>query len=586
MHHPSLRRASGARSGSLARRSSWFLAQLLVIAVAALTPAFVSASPASSQPTAPSAGDELPSLPPGVVNDCPSGQIFYLWKYNDSATVGVDKGCATQNDVTRAQDPDLIATLLHVSCSDTISPDGVPTKSNLGDPARRVAAYVIQKDRKICGRGNPAEDPKTDVEIVKTASKVLVTSGEEITYTLKVRNVGTSTAHNVIVSDVIQDGATFVSASAGCTYNSTTRRVTCDAGDLPVPSSTPGGSCTGKAIYYKWEYNDSATVGIDEGCSTTNNVDRTINPNLVATLLHVSCSDTISPDGVPTKSILGDPARRVKAYFIRKSDGKTCGQGTFSNPEPKQFTIRVKVTKSHCNTGTVTMTEPDDDPSNNTSTVCIKVPGKGYLEICKSSANGITGIWSFVVEGKTYKVPAGACSSAIQVESGTVTVKEKWVAGYSMTGATTLPADRLISVDKPNRTIKVEVVAGGINKQTVLTVTNKAIPGTLKVCEVAGTGVAEGTLFTFTNSANSQTISVPAGPGPGGYCAVFGGTFSGTVTVTQTAKTGYPVSDIGVEPAERFISRNLASRTATVRIAGGVTEVTYTNVKNGSPYKG
>ncbi len=437
MLHPTQRRAGRARSESLVRRPHRFVAQLLVIAVAALAPAFISASPASAS------GDPLPSLPPGVVNDCPSGQIFFMWKYNDSATVGIDKGCATTNNVTRAIKPDLIANLLHVSCSDTISPDGVPTKSDLGDPARRVASYVIQKGDKICGMGNPAEDPKTDIEIVKTASKVTVTSGEEITYTLKVKNVGTTTAHNVLVSDVLPDGTTFVSASAGCTYNSTTRKVTCDAGDLPVPSSTPVNNC-GRLTYYKWEYNDSATVGIDEGCASGNDVYKTDHPGQVATYLHVSCSDTISPDGVPTKSDLGDPARRVKAYYISKDGGKkTCGQGTFSNPEPKQFTIRVTVTKSHCNTATVTMTEPDDDPSNNTSTVCVKVPGKGYLEICKSSANGITGIWAFVVEGKTYNVPAGACSSAIKVESGTVTVKEKWISGYSMVGASTVPSNRL-----------------------------------------------------------------------------------------------------------------------------------------------
>lgn len=577
MPHASRRRTSGAD------RLLRFLAQLLVIAVAALVPAFVSAPSATSAPTLPAAADGG-SLPPGVVNDCPSGQIFFLWKYNDSATVGVDKGCATSNDVTRSTHPGLIAALLHVSCSDKISPDGVPTKSDLGDPARRVVAYAIQKGDKVCSMGNPAEDPKTDIEIKKTASKVTVTSGEEITYTLKVRNVGNTTAHNVIVSDILPDGATFVSASAGCTYNSTTRRVTCDAGTLPV-ASAPTGSCTGKQTYYKWEYNDSATVGIDEGCSSTNDVTRAINPNLVATLLHVSCSDKISPDGVPTKSDLGSPSRRVKAYFINKEGGKkTCGQGTFSPPEPKQFTIRVKVTKSHCNTATVTSTEPDDDTSNNRSTVCVNVPGFGYLEICKSSANGITGIWSFVVEGKTYKVPAGACSAAIKVSSGTVTVQEKWIQGFSMAGASTLPADRLVSVDKANRIVKVNVVEGAINKQTVLTVVNKAVPGTLKVCEVAGTGVTEGTMFSFTNSANSTTVSVPAGPGPGGYCAVFPGTYSGKVTLTQTAKTGYPVSDISVEPADRFVGRNLSARTVEVRIAGGVTEVTYTNIRNGSPY--
>lgn len=571
MQRPSERRTIGA-----------LLAQLLVISVAALVPAFATVATA---PSASAGGADLPSLPPGVVNDCPTGQTFYLWKYNDSATVGVDKGCATSNDVTRATNPSLIANLLHVSCSDTISADGVPSKSDLGSPSRRVVAYVIQKgkDGKVCGMGNPGEDPKTDISIVKTASKVTVSSGEEITYTLTVKNVGNTTAHNVIASDVLPDGATFVSASAGCTYDNATRKVTCDAGTMPVASTTPSGSCPGsKGAYYKWEYNDSATVGIDEGCSTTNDVTKAINPNLIATLLHVSCSDTISADGVPTKSDLGSPSRRVKAYFISKDGGKkTCGQGTFSPPEPKKFTIRVKVTKSHCNTATVKSDEPDSNPGNNTSTVCVKVPGFGYIEVCKSAANGMEGtMFSFVIEGKTYTVPGGACTPAIKVSSGVVTVKEKWVVGVKMVGASTIPSDRLVSVDAPNRTIKVEVLEGPVSKQTVVNVVNKLIPGTLKVCQVAGAGVEEGTAFSFTNSATSKKISVPAGPAPGGYCVVYG-TFTGKVTVTQTAKSGYPVSDITVEPNDRLISRNVANRYAQVRIGGGVTEVTFTNVKAG-----
>ena len=121
-------------------------------------------------------------------------------------------------------------------------------------------------------------------------------------------------------------------------------------------------------------------------------------------------------------------------------------------------------------------------------------------------------MFAFVVEGKTYTVPAGACTPAIKVSSGVVTVKEKWVVGVHMVSASTIPASRLVSVDLPNRTIKVEVVPGSIATQTVVTVVNKSTPGTLKVCQVAGAGVEEGTSFSFTNSATSKTISVPAGP--------------------------------------------------------------------------
>ncbi len=582
MPHPSQRRASGAHGGSLARRPYWFLAQLLVIALAALTPAFVSASPASSTPTAPSAGTRSPPCLPASSTTVPAARYFFIWKYNDSATVGFDKGCSTSNNVTRATKPDLIANLLHVSCSDTISSDGVPTKSDLGDPARRVASYVIQKSSgKICGMGNPAEDPKTDIEIVKTASKVTVTSGEEITYTLKVKNVGNTSAHHVIVSDVLPDGTTFVSASAGCTYDSGTRKVTCDAGDLPFASSATG-SCTRQGDYYKWEYNDSATVGIDEGCSTTNNVTRAINPNLVATLLHVSCSDTISSGRRPDQERPGRPGPSGEGLLhqeVGREDLWTghvlAARAEAVHDQGEGHQVALQHRDRHHDRD---RRRPEQQPQHRVR----DGPREGLPgDLQERRQRHHWPLVAFVVEGKTYNVPAGACSAAIKVSSGTVTVKEKWIAGYSMVGASTVPTNRLISVDKANRTIKVDVVAGDVNKQTVLTVTNKAIPGTLKVCEVAGAGVAEGTMFSFTNSASTKTISVPAGPAPGGYCAVFPGTYTGKVTVTQAAKTGHPVSDIAVGPSDRFVSRNLAARTAEVRIAGGVTEVTYTNVKTG-----
>ncbi len=618
------------------------------------------------------------ATPPGVVNPCTGKQIFFFFRYNDSATVGVDQGCSTTNDVLKTNVPTLVATKLHVSCSDDISPEGVPTKSILGDPNRRVAAYFIQKpDGKTCGFGNPAEEPKTDVKIVKTASATVVNEGEQVTYTLSVSNVGTTDAHDVLVSDVLPAGVTFVSASAGCTYNAANRTVSCDAGDLLVGGGTPTDTCTGeKEIYYNFQYNDSATVGTDVGCSTTNDVLKTNVPSLVATKLHVSCSDTISPDGVPTKAILGDPNRRITAYFIQKADGKTCGQGTFTPPSPPTFTITVVVNESHCNTATVGMDETDDNPADNTSTVCVDVrtqtisgqvylcingvpstqlvggatiavpaagisggnplattpvpaasyamnatvpstykfvacgqsgvtigtptsatqtvvvpPGGngngifyataqsfGYIEVCKSAANGVTGNFTFVVEGKSYTVPAGACTSAIKVVSGNVTVTEKSSPYYVMQTAYTTPSDRLISKSTSSRTATVKVVTGGVSTQTIVTFVNKPVQGTVKVCQVAGPGVAQGTSFQFSNSANSSVVSVPAGPAPGGYCVVLPGTYTGGTELKITQAPGSTiVTSIKGEPADRLIGSSLSSKWAKVKVGSGVTEVTFTN---------
>lgn len=119
-----------------------------LLAVMAL-PAVASAEPAFTQPS-----------------DCTGGKksTYFLFEYNDSAEVGRDSGCATQNDITSAQVPGLIATELHVSCSDSF-PNGIPVKSDLGDPDRRVVAYTIIKDggKKTCGMGTPCTDPDPEV---------------------------------------------------------------------------------------------------------------------------------------------------------------------------------------------------------------------------------------------------------------------------------------------------------------------------------------------------------------------------------------------------------------------------------------
>jgi uncharacterized repeat protein (TIGR01451 family) len=558
-------------------------AVLMAFALAPAAPALAKPAPAAPQHTPPPGGGTVP-VPPGVVNNCTGNTIFYFFRYNDSATVGVDKGCSASINVYKTDVPSLVATYLHVSCSDNISPEGVPTKSILGDPNRRVAAYFIQKpDGKTCGFGNPAGPPKVDVSIVKTASQTTVTAGATITYTLKVSNLSTTTAHGVTATDVLPSGVQFVSASTGCSYDSGSRTVTCTADTLGGTSTTPTSTCTGsKDIYYKWEYNDSATVGIDEGCSQSIDVYKTQVPSLVATYLHVSCSDKISSDGVPTKSKLGDPNRRVKAYYILKPDGKTCGQGTFSPPPPVSFTIKVTVSSSHCNTATVTSTEADSDTSNNSSQVCITVtpPPMGYVEICKSTANGVSGTFTFTVNGGTYSVPAGACTAAIQVPAGNVTVHEAGRADYAMDSASTLPSNRLVSVDTGGRNIVVKVVSGDKSTQTIVNVVNRPVTGTVKVCEIAGSGVTVGTVFDFTNSATGQVAHVPAGPASqGGYCVVLDGSFTHNVTVTQAPDGSTQVTAIVVDPSDRFVSKNLAQRTGTLLAGLGVTEVTFTNAR-------
>ena len=101
--------------------------------------------------------------------------------------------------------------------------------------------------------------------------------------------------------------------------------------------------------------------------------------------------------------------------------------------------------------------------------------------------------------------------------------------------------------------------------------------GNLKICKVAGPGVTPGTPFHFT--AGGVTLTVPAGPAPGGYCAM-GPSFpvGATVTVTEAIPAVDAVSNIAVNPLAQLVgTASLANGTVSVKIASGITEVTYTN---------
>jgi Putative Ig domain len=118
------------------------------------------------------------------------------------------------------------------------------------------------------------------------------------------------------------------------------------------------------------------------------------------------------------------------------------------------------------------------------------------------------------------------------------------------------------------------------------TVTYTPCLATLKICKVAGFGIFAGQHFKFTMSpapvSGSGTVSVPAGPAPGGYCVVAGTFVQGTdVTVTESIPSADSVSSIGVGPPGNQVgAANLGTGTVEVAVGQGVTEATYTNVSN------
>jgi hypothetical protein len=76
-----------------------------------------------------------------------------------------------------------------------------------------------------------------------------------------------------------------------------------------------------------------------------------------------------------------------------------------------------------------------------------------------------------------------------------------------------------------------------------------------------------GTTFTFTVAG--QTVTVPAGPGPTGFCSSAVQVPAGTTTVTETGPAGFRLLECHTVPPELF--GGLSGNTATVTVrAGGI----------------
>jgi carboxypeptidase N regulatory subunit len=206
----------------------------------------------------------------------------------------------------------------------------------------------------------------------------------------------------------------------------------------------------------------------------------------------------------------------------------------------------------------------------------------GFLEICKEADGpSVSGDFAFDVGGRTVVVPVGACSAPVDVPAGTVTVVEAAVDGYSVSDIRAFPPERMLGRILATHTVQVTVPAGDVSTETVVTFANRAEVAPLKICKVAGAGVAVGTDFTFL--AGARTVTVPAGPAPGGYCTV-AGTFpvATDVSIAEVVPRGMQVSAIAVAPASRQVGPvNLAGATVVVRIGSGVSEATFTNQMTG-----
>jgi uncharacterized repeat protein (TIGR01451 family) len=284
-----------------------------------------------------------------------------------------------------------------------------------------------------------------DLSIAKTASPSPVVTGNNLTYTMSVNNNGPNAAENVIVSDPLPGGTTFLSCTASqgsCSLSG--NNVVASLGTIASPGfasvtisvnvTAPGNSTiTNTAVV------SSSTPDTSTGNNTAS-VTTTVNPSLVSPTPTFPPGATPTPTPVPadlalTKSASPEPVVSGSTLTYRLfvsnngpgtsngvvvsdplpvgttflsctvSQGNCLGPAVGSNgtvianpgsiPSPGFAVITIVVTVTApggitlTNTAFVTASTPDPSPANNTATATSTVspsPGGADLSVVKTSS--------------------------------------------------------------------------------------------------------------------------------------------------------------------------------------------------------
>ncbi len=266
---------------------------------------------------------------------------------------------------------------------------------------------------------SPVTDPGSfvvsndaDVAIVKTAGAPNVTAGTDLDYTLTVINNGPSDAANVVVSDPLPAGTTFVSTAAPCGYNAPTTTVICALGTL-----TPGQQrvltlrvhvdpgATGTVVNTATvttttpdtnEGNNSSTATVPILTAADLSVTKTADPRIILqgatvdyemTVRNAGPSDALNAvliDTLPPDSdvVSADPGCVTAGLEV------TCALGTVGAGQTvtRNLTLRHNRPGFNTNHARVTTTTPETRLDNNDAIVTVIVGPAADLSIVKAGS--------------------------------------------------------------------------------------------------------------------------------------------------------------------------------------------------------
>jgi hypothetical protein len=229
--------------------------------------------------------------------------------------------------------------------------------------------------------------------------------------------------------------------------------------------------------------------------------------------------------------------------------------------------------------------------------------GTGLIEVCKwGSDNYVEGSFPFTITAGgatvgTYSVAVGACTGAIPVAAGSVTVTEGSEYPYYLSAVTAQPSGNLASENLTGQSATFNV-ADSTDVTTTANFTNDTYLNQFKVCKILSNndGSLAGQWFKFNVSwtftppngaapiSDSGVVSVQAVAHPGETCVQPVGLWpngipvDSIVTISEQAFPDTSVSSVYVVPAKAD-----AGSTATTAvleepaIASGLAEAVFTN---------
>jgi extracellular elastinolytic metalloproteinase len=114
----------------------------------------------------------------------------------------------------------------------------------------------------------PPSGPKDPVVTLTKSGPLTTAAGSRLTYSLSYENLGPSTASSAKLVDTLPDGVTFVSATGGGTFNSTSRKVTWNLGNVAAGASgtrtlvvgVPTGTASGTLLLNQVEFVAPLTI--------------------------------------------------------------------------------------------------------------------------------------------------------------------------------------------------------------------------------------------------------------------------------------------------------------------------------------